>query len=175
MRVVGGHLCAGAARGALRTAGLAFLDLVGVGTLVTRSLGRVEREFFATAVVVMVDTERAELRWKSFGHVPALVLAPDGSIARLGATGSPIGLLVDSPSIGTICDEPGSTIVLYTDGLIETRADPMDERIDEQAIALAAISAGTSPSEVARVLLESVAPDDPGVDIAIVAAALPGN
>ena len=163
------------ARGALRTAVLALPDLVGVGALVTRSLGLVEREFFATAVVVMVDTERAELRWKSFGHVPALVLAPDGSVTRLVATGPPIGLLVDSTSIGTVRYEPGSMIVLYTDGLIETRADPIDERIDELAIALAAISAGTSPSEVARVLLESVAPDDPGDDIAIVVAALPGN
>jgi len=163
------------ARSALRTAVLALPDLVGVSALVTRSLGLVEREFFATAIVVLVDTARAEVRWKSFGHVPALVVAPDGSVVRLGRTGPPIGLLVDSTPTGTIRYEPGSTIVLYTDGLIETRADPIDERIDALAIALAAISAGTSPSEVVRLLLESVAPDDPGDDIAIVASALPGD
>jgi len=163
------------ARSALRTAVLALPDLVGVSTLVTRSLGLVESEFFATAIVVLVDTARAEVRWKSFGHVPALVLAPDGSVARLGTTGPPIGLFVDSTPTGTVGYEPGSTIVLYTDGLIETRADPIDERIDALAIALATVSAGTSPGEVVRLLLESVAPDDPSDDIAIVAAVLPGD
>jgi len=163
------------ARSALRTAVLALPDLVGVSTLVTRSLGLVKSEFFATAIVVLVDTARAEVRWKSFGHVPALVLAPDGSVSRLGTTGPPIGLLVDSTPTGTVGYEPGSTIVLYTDGLIETRADPIDERIDALAIALATVSVGTSPGEVVRLLLESVAPDDPGDDIAIVAAVLPGD
>jgi len=160
-------------RSALRTAVLALPGLVGVSDLVTRSLGLRQREFFATAVIVMVDTARRELRWKSFGHVPALLRSPDGSVIRLAETGPPIGLLADTNPIGTIAYEPGSVILLYTDGLIETRTDPIDERIDVLAAALAAASSMASPSELVEMLMASVAPENPDDDIAIIVAALP--
>jgi len=173
-----GHNVAAAARmavtkSALRTAVLALPDLVGVSNLVNRSIGLTQPEFFATAVVVVVDIDRHELRWKSFGHLPALLRAPDGSVVRLNETGPPIGLLVDTTPTGTIAYEPGSVIVLYTDGLIETRTDPINKRIDQLADTLASLSSMVAPSELVQSLMASVAPETPDDDIAIIVAALP--
>lgn len=60
---VAGHNVQAAARMAvtlssLRTAVLAHPDLLGVSDLLTRSLGLIQQEFFATALVVLVDTDR---------------------------------------------------------------------------------------------------------------------
>ncbi len=158
-------------RSALRTAVLACPDLVGVNDLVTRSLGLVRREFFATAVVVIVDTARNELRWTSFGHVPGVLRTPDGDTVLLGETGPPIGLRTEDSTIETIDYEAGSTLVLYTDGLIETRTQPIDDGIERLADTLRDVSSAT-PLELVDHLFARFAPLDPDDDIAIIVAAL---
>jgi anti-sigma regulatory factor (Ser/Thr protein kinase) len=82
----------------------------------------------ATVALVSVDPEAAELRYATAGHPPALLLGPDGAAAWLrDAHGVPLGVMDDAAYDDvTTAIEPGSTIVLYTDGLVETRGEHLD-------------------------------------------------
>ncbi|MFJ7038509.1 SpoIIE family protein phosphatase [Streptomyces rochei] len=92
------------------------------------------------------DTGPWTLRWTSAGHPPPLLLSPDGTACYLEAGQ---GLLLGT---GTGTDtgagrpdathplEPGSTLLLYTDGLVETPGSDLDtglDRLRRHALALA--------------------------------------
>ncbi|MBX4177898.1 SpoIIE family protein phosphatase [Streptomyces geysiriensis] len=92
------------------------------------------------------DTGPWTLRWTSAGHPPPLLLSPDGTACYLEAGQ---GLLLGT---GTGTDtgagrpdathplEPDSTLLLYTDGLVETPGSDLDtglDRLRRHALALA--------------------------------------
>jgi anti-sigma regulatory factor (Ser/Thr protein kinase) len=58
------------------------------------------------------------------GHPPPLLCTPDGAIVALEAAGLPLGLREhdESPTVSRSL-EPGSTLVLFSDGLIESTHD----------------------------------------------------
>jgi len=94
-----------------------------VGTLATAILARVERH---PDVPV---TGRRVLRWSNAGHVPPLLLSPDGSSRVLG-TRPDLMLGVDPAAARhdhTVDLEPGDTLLLVTDGLVERRGSDLDE------------------------------------------------
>jgi PAS domain S-box-containing protein len=94
-----------------------------VGTLATAILARVERH---PDVPV---TGRRVLRWSNAGHVPPLLLGPDGS-SRVLETRPDLMLGVDptaSRHDHTVDLEPGDTLFLVTDGLVERRDSDLDE------------------------------------------------
>ncbi|MFJ8182753.1 SpoIIE family protein phosphatase [Streptomyces sp. NPDC096105] len=84
------------------------------------------------------------LRWTSAGHPPPLLLSPDGTACYLEAGQ---GLLLGTGPVtgagrpdATHPLEPGSTLLLYTDGLVETPGSDLDtglERLRRHALALA--------------------------------------
>jgi sigma-B regulation protein RsbU (phosphoserine phosphatase) len=103
-----------------------------VGTLATALIARVEQtEELAREGVRL-------LRWSSAGHLPPMVLSPDGSVNRLD---SPPERLLGADSASERTDHeilvyPGETVVFYTDGLIETGRTGIDEGIVRLAEAL---------------------------------------
>jgi serine phosphatase RsbU (regulator of sigma subunit) len=89
---------------------------------------------FITMLCVLVDPSSGEVASACAGHPPARVLAPDGSVTTLGGHGLALGIdsrqAYDSER-ATL--EPGSTVVLFTDGVIEARRDGElygEERLD---------------------------------------------
>jgi PAS domain S-box-containing protein len=84
-------------------------------------------ERFATAILAWIDLSRPRARMlvANAGHPAGIVLRADGSGARCVPTdrGSLLGV-VEEPAIA--CEEltlePGETLVLYTDGLLEAGA-----------------------------------------------------
>ncbi|MFI5567727.1 SpoIIE family protein phosphatase [Streptomyces sp. NPDC051740] len=90
------------------------------------------------------DTGPWTLRWASAGHPPPLLLSPDGTACYLEAGQ---GLLLGTgPVTGTGRPdathplESGSTLLLYTDGLVETPGSDLDtglDRLRRHALALA--------------------------------------
>jgi PAS domain S-box-containing protein len=100
----------------------------------------------ATLVLARVegpDTGPWTLRWTSAGHPPPLLLTPDGNAQYLEAgqgllLGARLGTVVHRPSADHALP-PGSTLLLYTDGLIEVPGSDLDTglgRLRRHALAL---------------------------------------
>jgi serine phosphatase RsbU (regulator of sigma subunit) len=102
----------------------AMCDLA-VGTLATAVLARVER---------CADEEnrgRRLLRWSNAGHPAPLLIEQDGTVTPLERTPDRLlGVDPGSPRVEHACLLPhGSTLLLYTDGLIERRGASLDEGV----------------------------------------------
>lgn len=71
------------------------------------------------------------LTWANAGHLPPLILEPGGRTRLLGDHGAlPIGVTAES-GVPTVKARlaAGSTLLLYTDGLVETRTEGVDKGI----------------------------------------------
>jgi PAS domain S-box-containing protein len=85
-------------------------------------------ETMATVAVVEVDVAAGTLRVASAGHPPALLVGADGTARWLRpGRGVPLGAH-DAPHLEEATEplEPGATLVLYTDGLVEQRGEDLD-------------------------------------------------
>jgi serine phosphatase RsbU (regulator of sigma subunit) len=81
---------------------------------------------FATAVLAQVSGQAEDalsLTWTNAGHPPPVLLRPDGTAELLETTPNLLlGLDPEAVSVDHRIELPdGSTVVLYTDGLIERR------------------------------------------------------
>lgn len=93
-------------------------------TMLDRCAAAVDGELFATVFHAELDLRLCTLTYASAGHPPALLVS-DGEVIHLdAATGTPlgVGLQCGRRPQGTVEIPPGSTLVLYTDGLIERRS-----------------------------------------------------
>lgn len=139
---------AAATMGRLRNAMRAYLvEGAGPGEAIDRLrrlLVDTDDESFATVLCASLDTRTRLLRASSAGHLPALRLETRGS-ARLWTTalGAPIGApttsLAEESSAVLEC---GSSLVLFTDGLVERRGVDIDERLRQLVESASAAPAG---------------------------------
>ena len=86
---------------------------------------------FVTAAAVLVDPRTGTLTLCNAGHVPVVVVHPDGRSEILDAgPGVPLGVLTgqDRTTI-TARVEPGSLLVLVTDGVVEARTHDVDQGV----------------------------------------------
>ena len=125
----------------------------------------------ATVAVARVDRSEGgrELTWSNAGHPPPLLRSPDGRVEVLAsAPDLLVGLDAARPRHShSVRLEPGSTLLLYTDGLVERRRTDLDEGIGRLAAAFAGAGAG-SLDEVLDRLLEGV-PGSTDDDVALLA------
>jgi serine phosphatase RsbU (regulator of sigma subunit) len=74
------------------------------------------------------------LRWSNAGHPPPVLIAPDGTASLLTGGRSDGLMLGADPTVerdaAEIVLEPGSTVLLYTDGLVERRDVAIDGRLE---------------------------------------------
>jgi serine phosphatase RsbU (regulator of sigma subunit) len=92
-----------------------------------QELDVVTDDHFATVLVGMVDMRMEELTLASAGHPPPLLL-DEGRARFLNlAPGVPLGVAGPRPEPITIHFSPGSTLVVFTDGLIDRRGQSLDE------------------------------------------------
>ena len=82
---------------------------------------RSRRGMFATLLYVELDGETGRLIMANAGHLPPLLKKADGSVGKLPTAGSaPLGILPTLSFTRQLASlEPGDTVVLYTDGIIE--------------------------------------------------------
>jgi len=92
------------------------------------------------------------------GHPPVLLRGPAGDVRLLdGATGMLVGVDASSRRITRVVEVPaGSTLLAYTDGLIETPGLDMDTGIGELALRLAAAPLPASPEELCAAAVSGV-------------------
>jgi serine phosphatase RsbU (regulator of sigma subunit)/anti-sigma regulatory factor (Ser/Thr protein kinase) len=86
----------------------------------------------ATVQLARIDHQAGTVTLASAGHPPALLVGPEGDSRWLtGGRGVPIGAL-DEPGYREAQEdlEPGSTLVLYTDGLVEQRGEDLHAGLD---------------------------------------------
>ncbi len=108
------------------------------------------------------------LRLANAGHLPPALRSPGGTVRQLATDA---GLLVGA-ALGTTREEveedvePGSVLVLCTDGLVEHRGRPIDEGLDALARALGSAPDGDADA-ICEHLLRELAYGDLDDDVAL--------
>jgi serine phosphatase RsbU (regulator of sigma subunit) len=169
--VVGSGLPAAAVMGQLRSAGRALLLESNSPAHVLGALDRfaslVPGASCSTVFCAVVDPAAGTLRYSSAGHVPAIVVDAEGHPRFLTAAGSlPLAVVddLDRPESEVLLPF-GSTLLLYTDGLVERRGEDLDVGM---ARAAAAVADGRRlpPPELAALLTDQLLDDAPDDDVA---------
>jgi GAF domain-containing protein len=81
----------------------------------------------ATVAVIVADTQNRTLTSISAGHLPAILVHPGGETETLEPALRPPLCTYDRPVAPTaVAYEPGTKVVLFTDGLIETKDGDID-------------------------------------------------
>ncbi|MGX5214379.1 ATP-binding SpoIIE family protein phosphatase [Streptomyces violaceus] len=162
--VMGRGVRAAAVMGQLRTAVRAYarLDLPPheVLQLLDGLAAEIDANQIATCAYAVHDPNEGKLVYASAGHLPILVRDENGTVRCADEpTGPPLGTGGWMHSSGSIPLGPGSTAVLYTDGLVERRDADLDEGIAALERALA--GATGTPQVVCDRLVRSagVTPD----------------
>lgn len=83
-------------------------------------------DVFVTCVTVRYRPSTRTLRWSSAGHPPPLLVGSSGSRLLDSPHGPPLGTTTAGYSWGEGTLEPGDTLMLYTDGLVERRGEVID-------------------------------------------------
>jgi anti-anti-sigma factor len=133
--VVGRGLAAAAAMGQLRTALRAYAIETDSPAAVLQRLSRLVAEFeaaqMATLIYAVLDPDTSTLSFASAGHPPPLLVEPNGPASYLTAGRSPpLGVTKAAQAEASVNIRPGSTLVLFTDGLIEGRRGSISESME---------------------------------------------
>jgi PAS domain S-box-containing protein len=124
----------------------------------------------ATLLYLVMEPDHGTVRFANAGHVPPLVIDPDGDAHYLESAHNPPLGVYDSPDHLETAVElpPGSTIVLYTDGLVEERGVSIDQGLE--ALRLAASQDACHPDELCdRLVAAMLAVHPANDDIAVLA------
>ncbi|MDP9430061.1 MAG: SpoIIE family protein phosphatase [Actinomycetota bacterium] len=146
------------------------LETLRTGIIATALVGRLEQDDD------LLDQGLTRLRWSSAGHPPAVVVLADGSVHLL--TGEKADLL-----LGVVPDTArqehevvlgyDATVLLYTDGLIEARDQPIEEGLQRLQETLTELAADDlSLDDLVDQLLARMLPPQPEDDVALVAVRL---
>lgn len=151
--VTGHGLRAAVIMGQLRTALRAYAvegnGPAGILTLLHRMLLHQQPELYATCAITRFTPGTPEVVWAAAGHPPPVTRGPGGEVRVLEAKpGIMLGVPVPYEYEEHTVELPaGSTIALYTDGLVERRSAGIDAGIDRLARAMEALD-GTEPADL---------------------------
>ncbi len=117
-----------------------------------------------------------QLRWSSAGHPPPLLAGRDGLTRYLSeVNGLLLGMTSSHPrSEARITLPAASTLVFYTDGLIESRRQPLDSGMKNLRRHAASL-AHRDLDAFADHLLQRSRPHDNDDDVALLAIRLPAD
>ncbi|MER6026196.1 SpoIIE family protein phosphatase [Streptomyces sp. NPDC001851] len=123
----------------------------------------------ATCLYAVYDPVGGRCAFARAGHLAPAVVSPEGGVTfpelplspPLGVGGHPF-------EAGELDLVEGSRLVLFTDGLIENRGRDIDEGLEMLRAAIA--HAGGTPEEICGALVETMLPEHPGDDVALLVA-----
>ncbi len=177
---VAGHgVRAAVTMGRLRTAikTLTMLELPPAETLqrlddLMHELG-VNEPHFATCVYAIYDSVDGTCEVASAGHLPPLLVRPDGTNQFLDLSPAPpLGIGASPIFSRTLRIDDGSLLVMYTDGLVERRNEDIDEGLERLRTVFGEQSPGQPLDDLCREALADVYDDHQRDDIAILVARL---
>jgi serine/threonine-protein kinase RsbW len=175
--VVGKGVDAAATMGQLRNSLRAFAsEHEDPAEVVRRLSDMVEAQVdapFATLAYLVLDLHDRRCRYVVAGHPPPLLVEASGS-ARYLDDGRTLPLGVDADATLEVAEttvEPGATVVLYTDGLVERRDAPLDVGLELVRETAGSVAGGpdTLVDHVLRRVFDGTERYD---DVAILAARL---
>jgi anti-sigma regulatory factor (Ser/Thr protein kinase) len=148
----------GQLRSALRAYALEGSSPATVLEKLNRFLLSLSWDSMATALVMLLEPPTGRITYASAGHPPPLVLGADGVARTVNeALSVPLGALdVAGYAEGSTTLEPGATLVLYTDGLVEVRDELIDRGIERLESALVDGDAATPEALCERIIRQTI-------------------
>jgi anti-sigma regulatory factor (Ser/Thr protein kinase) len=113
-----------------------------------------------TVFCAIIDPATGMVTYSCAGHPPPILATAEGECRLLDQAQSlPLGMLPADwqRRQATVALPPGATLMLYTDGLVERRNQPLDTGIDAAAATLAA-HAQDHPDDVADHVMSAMTP-----------------
>jgi PAS domain S-box-containing protein len=160
---VGRGLPAAAIMGQLRSSARALLINGAQPALLLEQLDSaaslIPDAYCTTVFLAILDTESGVLQYSNAGHMPAVLAAPEsGTSVLTDARTVPLAVRRDGPRPqASQLLPPGSTLLLFTDGLVERRRESIDDGIARAADVL--LETTKLPLEaVADAVLRELAP-----------------
>jgi PAS domain S-box-containing protein len=172
---VGRGLPAAAIMGQLRSSARALLINGAQPALLLEQLDSaaslIPNAYCTTVFLAVLDTETGVLQYSNAGHMPAMVAGPQpaNTTVLTDAASVPLAVVRDKPRPqASRVLPPGSTLMLYTDGLVERRHESIDIGIARAADVLLStmtLPLDAVPETVVRTLAPASGYDD---DVAMV-------
>jgi len=171
--VMGRGVRAASVMGQLRSAVRAFATLDLPPDEVMRHLDTLVQDLvgdqIVTCVYAVFDPADETLHYANAGHLPPLVASGGGPVERLTAGGPPLGAGYGDIPTAQVPLAAGSTIVFYTDGLVEHRGQDIDDGI--HALEREIDWRGQAPLDgMPEGIVDVLLPDGPDDDVAILVA-----
>ncbi|MEV6836973.1 SpoIIE family protein phosphatase [Streptomyces sp. NPDC051133] len=132
--VMGSGINAAATMGQLRSAARAFAELDLAPAEALHHLDHLTEgveQTITTCIYCVYDPHRGQCEICLAGHLPPVVMRAGHAAQLLDLpTGAPLGVGGVPFEATTIALRPGDALALYTDGLVETRSEPIDARLN---------------------------------------------
>lgn len=113
---------------------------------------------FVTAFIAFFNPESKRFHYSNCGHFPAILLRDNGTIETLTTSGMALGVVpFDSVATNTIQLQPGDTLVLYTDGVVEAHNEEMEMFGEERLFDSLKEHQSLPPQQIVDTLIEEVA------------------
>jgi serine phosphatase RsbU (regulator of sigma subunit) len=167
LRRVAADTAPGAGPAELLTALDTAMTTKGVGILTTVIVAR---------LTPLPDAHAWLLRWSNAGHPPPVLVEGDGRVSTLETPPDrPLGIGADRARSETeLVLQPGTTLILFTDGLVERRGQIIDDGIRSLSTTLTDLGASAlrDPESLCGELLARLLPDPPEDDVGLLVAHL---
>lgn len=170
--VMGNGIDAAATMGRLRTATCAYADLDLAPGAVLQHLDKITcdlEHYIVTCLYAVYDPRTRRCTIANAGHMPPALARPGQAAVYLDLpTAAPLGVGGIPFEATTTELLPGDLLVLYTDGLVETRQHPIDDRL---AVLLGFLDEPRRPlEETCDLLLYGLRHPDDHDDVALLVA-----
>ncbi|HSO99193.1 MAG TPA: SpoIIE family protein phosphatase [Solirubrobacteraceae bacterium] len=177
--VVGRGIAAAATMGQLRSA-VRALASTGLGPAALLSTLDVYARRHAvglmtTLVYAELSLDTGGLRFACAGHPPPLLHPPGGTpVLDWGGRSTPVavGPGPDGRGEQSLCLEPGTTLLLYTDGLVEDRRRPEDDGLQRLLREVAAVGAQDDLGQTVQSIVARMVDPAQSDDVCVLVAQL---
>jgi len=152
-------------------------------TMTDQAMANLQIDTTATAIAARLEQSLDErergvtrLRWSNAGHPPAMVVNPDASVTPLLGLHPDLllGVLPETERRDSeVVMDRGATVILFTDGLVERRDQPLAEGLEKLQAVLEELAAqDTDLDTLVDDVLARMLPPDPEDDVALIAVRL---
>ncbi|MEU9997084.1 SpoIIE family protein phosphatase [Streptomyces sp. NPDC050848] len=125
----------------------------------------------ATCLYAVYDPVTGRCTAATAGHPPPALLAPDGEPVFVDMVpGPPLGVGGMPFELTEFDVEPGSMLAFFTDGLVESRGDDIEQGMERLRSSLADADPSQGLGEMCQSIFDDVLPQEPTDDVALLLA-----